>query len=68
MIDFCAYNLKIESAFSISWQKNVAYARPRKYDALSFRLKGNATYSHGENIYHVETNDILFVPANYEYD
>ena len=67
MIDFCSCYLKIESAFSISWQKNVAYARPRNYDALSFRLKGNATYSHGENIYHVETNDILFVPANYDY-
>ena len=68
MIDFCAYNLKIDSAFAISWQKGTAYARPRKYDALSFRVKGNATYAHEEKIYQVHKNDLLFVPANYHYN
>lgn len=67
MINFNLYNLKIDSAFSLSWKKSSAYARPRKYDALSFRIKGNATYEHGEREYHVEKNDILFVPAHYDY-
>ena len=67
MIDFCLYNLKIASAFFISWGQSTAYARPRKYDALSFRIKGNATYTHDENLYEVKKNDILFVPANYDY-
>ena len=67
MIDFCAYNLKIDSAFTTSWQKGTAYARPRKYDALSFRIKGNATYLHDDKQYQVEKNDVLFVPANYSY-
>lgn len=67
MIDFCKYNLKIDSAFSISWQKSIAYARPRKYDALSFRVKGNATYTHTDKTYQVQKNDLLFVPANYDY-
>ena len=67
MIDFCKYNLKIASAFPISWQENTAYARPRKYDALSFRINGNATYTHGNKIYQVDKNDLLFVPAKYDY-
>ena len=68
MIDFCSYHLKIDSAFSIAWSKNIAYARPRKFDALSFRVKGNATYTHGETTYQVDKNDILFVPAHYDYN
>lgn len=67
MINFCNYTIKIESAFSLSWEKNSAYARPRNYDALSFRINGNADYRHGEQTFHVETNDILFVPAHYDY-
>ena len=67
MIDLTAYNIKIESAFSLSWEKKTAYARPRNYDALSFRIKGNADYHHGEQKYHVNKNDILFVPAHYDY-
>ena len=67
MIDFTIYNLKIDSAFPVSWGKSVAYARGRKYDALSFRVKGSATYQHEKQTYHVEKNDILFVPAHYDY-
>ena len=67
MIDFSAYNLKIASPFPISWQKGSAYARPRKYDALSFRVRGSATYTHGDKTYQVQKNDILFVPAHYDY-
>lgn len=67
MIDLTNYNIKIESAFSLSWEKKTAYARPRNYDALSFRIKGNADYQHGKQKYHVNKNDILFVPAHYDY-
>lgn len=67
MINLTSYNIKLASAFSLSWDQRVAYARPRKFDALSFRLKGNADYQHGKQKYHVDKNDILFVPANYDY-
>lgn len=67
MINLTNYNIKLSSAFSLSWEQRTAYARPRKFDALSFRLKGNADYQHGKQNYHVEKNDILFVPANYDY-
>ena len=67
MIDLTLYNIQISSAFSLAWEPNSAYARPRKYDALSFRIKGDADYQHGEQKYHVEKDDILFVPAHYDY-
>ena len=67
MIDLTNYNVKIESAFSLSWEKKTAYARPRNYDALSFRIKGDANYQHEKQKYHVNKNDILFVPAHYDY-
>ncbi len=67
MIDLTARNIKIESAFSLSWDKQTAYARPRNYDALSFRINGNADYQHGNQKYHAKKNDVLFVPAHYDY-
>lgn len=67
MIDLSAYNIKIESAFSLSWEKQVAYARPRNYDALSFRITGDADYRHGKQACHAKKHDILFVPAHYDY-
>jgi AraC-like DNA-binding protein len=67
MVDFTSYNIKIESAFSLSWAPKSAYARSRNYDALSFRISGDANYEHGEQKYHVLKNDILFVPAHYDY-
>ena len=68
MLNFNDYHLKIDSAFPLSWAKSTAYARARKYDALSFRIKGSAVYRHGEQEYHVQKNDILFVPAHYDYE
>ena len=67
MINFNLYNIKIDSAFSLRWGKSTAYARPRNYDALSFRVKGKATYLHQKQEYSVQKNDILFVPAHYDY-
>ena len=67
MINFSSYNIKIDSAFPISWKKGTAYASSRKYDAISFRLNGNAIYRHGDREYVAKKNDLLFIPANYDY-
>ena len=67
MIDFSSFNIKIDSAFPISWKKGTAYASSRKYDAISFRLSGDAIYRHGEREYIAKKNDLLFIPANYDY-
>ena len=67
MIDFSSYNIRIDSAFPISWKKGTAYASSRKYDAISFRVNGDATYRHGEREYTAKKNDLLFIPAGYDY-
>ena len=67
MFDDKFFYFKIDCALSFSWNKGKAYARERSFDALSFRIKGNANYYHKNNSYHVGTNDILFVPAHYDY-
>lgn len=58
---------KIISVLRLSWQKNTAYAKPRPYHALSLRLKGDATFTHGDKKYVARKNDIIYVPKDYEY-
>ena len=60
-------SFKILSVLKLSWSKNTAYASARPFYALSLRLSGNADFTHAKNIYHVETNDIIFVPKDYDY-
>ncbi len=67
MINFDSYSIKIDSAFPISWKKGTAYAKARKYDALSFRVNGSASYRHGDKEYTASKNDLLFIPANFDY-
>ena len=67
MIRFDDLSIKLDCALPFSWKKGTRYARPRSFDALSFRVKGNADYTHESNFCHAETNDILFVPAHYDY-
>lgn len=67
MIDFSSFNIKIDSAFPISWKKGTAYASSRKYDAISFRINGSAVYRHRDSEYIAKKNDLLFIPANYDY-
>ena len=67
MIPFEDLSVKIDCALPFSWKKGTGYARPRSFEALSFRIRGNADYTHDNKEYHAETNDILFVPAKYDY-
>lgn len=67
MINFNDIHLTIDCALPFSWKKGKAYARPRSYAALSFRVKGNADYESGKIQLHANTNDILFVPAKQDY-
>ena len=62
VIDF-----KIISVLSLSWEKKQSYAKARPYNALSLRLNGDAVFIHENSSYRVKQNDIIFVPANYDY-
>lgn len=55
------------SAFKLNWGAKVSVSDIRPYHALSFRIKGNAKFIHGEDVTNVKTGDIVFVPAFYNY-
>jgi len=67
MINFDSYSIKLDCAFPISWKKGTAYAHSRKFDALSFRLNGSALYRHKDMEFTANKNDVLFIPANFDY-
>ena len=67
MINFNLYDIKLDCAFEISWKKSTAYAKARKFDALSYRINGSALYRHGDKEYSVNKNDIVFIPKGYDY-
>ena len=62
-------NLKISilSVLYLTWEKNCAYAAKRPYNALSFRIKGNADFEHAEKKLHVKDGDVIYVPQDYDY-
>lgn len=60
-------NIKILSVMKLSWDESNGYAKPRKFHAVSFRIKGNATHEFdGQNI-RVTNGDLLFIPRNVGY-
>ncbi|MBO5316316.1 MAG: helix-turn-helix transcriptional regulator [Clostridia bacterium] len=61
------FHFRILSVLELSWEKNIAYAAPRPFHALSLRIKGDATFTHGGNTYHTGKNDLIYVPKNYGY-
>lgn len=60
-------NIRILIARKIHWAHSDADAAPRKFHALSFRVKGNAKYTVRQETLHTHDGDILFVPAHVGY-
>lgn len=67
MFDQLDFSFKILAVLKLSWGQQSKYAFPRPYHALSFRVKGEADFLHGNDRYAVKENDVIFVPKNYDY-
>lgn len=61
------FYFRILSVLKLSWGKSTAQADPRPFHALSLRIKGDATFTHDTNTYHIKKNDLVYVPQNYGY-
>ncbi len=61
------FSVKILSVQKLGWDFNNTYVKARPYNALSFRLTGNSTFSDGQNSHTLTTGDILFMPENVDY-
>jgi len=60
-------NIKILTVLKLSWNSSDADAAPRKFHAISFRVKGNAHYQLAKSEIHSTSGDILFVPEDVGY-
>lgn len=58
---------KIISVIKVGWKKKIAFASPRPFHALSFRIKGDATFTSGDGEYRVRANELVYVPKGCGY-
>ncbi len=61
-------SVKILSVLDLSWQDVNSTALPRPYHALSFRIKGDATFTYAGNSLKANSGDIIYVPEGLGYD
>lgn len=60
-------NAKILTVLKLNWEFSDADATHREHHAISFRVKGNASYTYNNTFLSVQSGDILFVPENLDY-
>ncbi len=60
-------NIKILTALELHWSSNIRNSEIRPFHALSFRLRGDATFINGDKKICVSSNDIVFVPKGMQY-
>ena len=62
-------NLDVEilSVLELSWNESHAYARPRSFNALSYRISGGAEFTHNGICKTVKAGEIAYVPADFDY-
>jgi len=59
--------LRVVAVEHMHWDGGVFHVEPRMYSVLAFRISGTAMVRAGGNEYHVNTNDILYLPQNMAY-
>ena len=63
-----SYTCRIRAVLLLEWERNSAYIPPRQYNALTFRLKGNAVFTSGNRQICAGNKDIVFGPTDYTYN
>lgn len=61
------FSVKLLSVFSLDWKSNNTAVAPRPYNALSFRLVGDAEFEGENGKVRVGNNALLFMPENVGY-
>lgn len=59
--------LRIIGVEHMRWNEGVFEVPPRDYAVLSFRIRGSARIHGGGGTYHIQSNDILYLPQNMGY-
>lgn len=61
------FKINILSVLSLSWKESNAYAAARPYNALSYRIRGNADFTYQNGKIHIKSDDIIYVPKDFDY-
>ena len=61
------FSVKIFDVLRLNWEENDVIVAPRPYNAISFRIRGNAEFTVQNNVQTFKDNDILFMPENIGY-
>ena len=59
--------LKIFTVERMCWGEDYCNVKPRKYSALTFRIKGSAVISTDTGEHYVHAGEILYIPQNFGY-
>lgn len=59
--------VKIIGVEHMKWKGGTFHIPPRQYAALAFRISGTAIVIVDENVYHINTSDVLYLPQNTPY-
>ena len=60
-------NVKILTALELHWNSNIRNSEIRPFHALSFRLRGDATFINKDKRICASSNDVVFVPKGMQY-
>lgn len=60
-------NAKILTILKLNWDHKDADTTHQNHHAISFRVKGSASYTYADTFLSVQDGDILFVPENLDY-
>lgn len=61
------FSIKLLSVMKVDWKQNNNYVLRRPYCAISFRIKGNATFTDTEHSVQTKDNDVVFMPDGVNY-
>lgn len=61
------FNFEFISILNPSWESNNGASGIRPYHALSYRVTGDAEFTHSNGVTHVASGELIFVPSCYEY-
>jgi AraC-like DNA-binding protein len=62
------FSVRIRSVLYLEWDQNVANVPPRPYQALSFRLSGDAYFRYNGKTLHADNKSLLYAPAHTTYE
>lgn len=60
-------NIKILAVLELDWRNSEATVAPRAFHALSYRIRGDASFSDGKTVQHATDGSVVYMPKDVGY-